>query len=105
MARLRDQEISAKWVINNPKQKMAAISGVVLGRTQLVPRKVLLESDWLKFGEFSYVGIRMYPSGDEASSRCEFYVQHPNRSDCEHSAEIVAVHRHALPPGCSMVAN
>jgi len=62
--RLQDQEVCASWNLANATKKLAEERIHPVSGPQLVPRRVLVESPWLKFGEFSRVAFRVYPHGD-----------------------------------------
>jgi len=62
--RLEDQQQSATWTITNAIERLSEEGSNDLGQPMLIPRPVLLESRWLKFGEFSEISFRLYPAGD-----------------------------------------
>mmetsp|Transcript_60501 Transcript_60501/g.157195 ORF Transcript_60501/g.157195 Transcript_60501/m.157195 type:complete len:617 (+) Transcript_60501:87-1937(+) len=62
--RLQDQEVFATWNLANARKRLADDHYPRPGVLRLVPRRVLVESSWLKFGEFSKVAFRVYPCGD-----------------------------------------
>jgi len=62
--RLQDQEVFATWRLANARKRLAEDRNSRPGPPRLIPRRVLVESPWLKFGEFSKVAFRIYPCGD-----------------------------------------
>lgn len=62
--RLQDQEVFATWRISNARHRLSEERHPRVGGPQVVPRKLMLESKWLKFGQFSKVSFRLFPRGD-----------------------------------------
>jgi hypothetical protein len=62
--RLQDQEVCATWELKNALKNLSEDRGSNISGHQIVPRRVMLDSPWVKFGEFSKVSWRVYPHGD-----------------------------------------
>jgi hypothetical protein len=62
IARLNDEEASTIWNVSGVGKRFA--SGV-----EMAPRKVLVESPWLGFGEYGRIAFRFYPGGDATALR------------------------------------
>lgn len=67
--RLQDQEVFATWRLANARRRLAEEQTRSFGPPQLIPRRILVESPWLKFGEFSQVAFRLYPHGDATAQK------------------------------------
>jgi hypothetical protein len=61
-ARLSDEEALTTWSISGVDKKFA--SGA-----EMAPKKVLVESPWLGFGEHGRIAFRFYPGGDASALR------------------------------------
>lgn len=62
VARLNDEEASTIWHISGAGRKFLSGAGVA-------PKKVLVESPWLGFGEYGRIAFRFFPGGDATAIR------------------------------------
>jgi len=62
--RLRDEEVTVAWHIIDARKRFADERRLAHGRVQLTPKRVLVESPWLNFGNLGSVIFRLYPRGD-----------------------------------------
>lgn len=64
LARLNDDEACTVWNIADARGRMADQIGSAISGIQLVPKAVLVESPWMRFGESGRIAFRVYPGGD-----------------------------------------
>lgn len=62
--RLRDEKVSVTWYLANARKRFTDERRLAHGRSQLTPKKVLVESPWLEFGNLGSLVFRVYPRGD-----------------------------------------
>lgn len=62
--RLRDEDARVTWHIEGARKRLTDERRLAHGRSQLTPKRVLVESPWLKFGSLGSIIFRMYPKGD-----------------------------------------
>lgn len=67
-ARLHDEELSAVWRLGEARRRLSEERRLMVGRPQLLPRRLLVESPWINFGELGRILFRFYPSGDGSAS-------------------------------------
>lgn len=63
-ARLRDEEVRVVWHLADARKRLTDERRLAHGRPQLAPKRVLVESPWLEFGNLGSVVFRFYPRGD-----------------------------------------
>eukprot|EP00927_Polykrikos_kofoidii_P039230 TRINITY_DN33660_c0_g1_i1.p1 TRINITY_DN33660_c0_g1~~TRINITY_DN33660_c0_g1_i1.p1 ORF type:complete len:523 (-),score=71.31 TRINITY_DN33660_c0_g1_i1:194-1762(-) len=71
--RLQDEGNAVCWCLANASKLVAEERRLAAGRPTLLPRRVLLESPWLQFGDIGDIGwqvaFRLLPRGDGASAQ------------------------------------
>lgn len=79
--RLQDQAVFTTWRLTNSRRRLAEERRARVGGNRLIPKRVLMESNWLKFGQFSKVAFRLYPCGDgtaqPGNSTVFIWMEHP----------------------------
>lgn len=63
-ARLQDDEVRVTWRILDARKLLADERRLAHGRLSLSPKRVLMESPWLTFGNLGSLIFRIYPRGD-----------------------------------------
>mmetsp|Transcript_22012 Transcript_22012/g.40037 ORF Transcript_22012/g.40037 Transcript_22012/m.40037 type:complete len:587 (+) Transcript_22012:56-1816(+) len=68
ITRLEDCPVFVTWSLTSAKSRIATEKRIVYGRPQLIPKRLLVESQWLLFGDLGKVIFRLYPCGDGSAS-------------------------------------